>query len=124
LSESSRFLLKVATSLLEYRSVFSSAAELAADLARRQVDVPAASSGLPRSWLRRAARVGEKQFFQRRTSRTLQAAPSVHRHQNGGLRAALGDRPRTFAQAGIQELAEACLGVLNRPAFVFKAPSR
>ena len=72
----------------------------------------------------RPRRVGEQQLFQRRAGGSLQAAPIVHGHQNGGLGAALGDDLRTLAQARLQELAEARLGVLDRPDFHFQGASR
>jgi len=71
----------------------------------------------------RPRRVGEQQLFQRRAGGALQAAPIVHRHQNGGLGAALGDDLRALAQTRLQQLAEARLGVLDRPDLHFQAAS-
>ncbi len=59
--------------------------------------------------------VGEQQRLQRRPGCALKPMPILHRHQNGSVRASLGDDLWPFLQAAFQHLAEPGLRILNWP---------
>src|SRR5215210_6573664 len=59
-------------------------------------------------------RLCEEQLFESRL-RALEPAPLLERDQDGGLYALLSDDLRTFVEARLQQFAEVCLRVLDRP---------
>ncbi len=78
---------------------------------------PGAESSFSRSTLT------PKELAPWQAAKGVEAAPLVGRYQHRGLGTAFRDGLRPFDQALLQQLAEACLGVLNWPSLHGTSPS-
>lgn len=63
----------------------------------------------------RARRLCEQEFLESRARGLLKAAPIVDRDQNSRFRTTLRHDLWAVLEAAIQQFAEACLRILNRP---------
>lgn len=65
---------------------------------------------------------GEQQLFQVRPGHPLQPPPLLDGKEHNSFDATLGHDLRPFGESGIQQLAEPCLGILNRPSSAHESP--
>ncbi len=66
--------------------------------------------------------IGQQEFFQRRSRRSLHPAPNLYRYQHSSFGAALGHHLGAFGNAGVQELTESRFRILNGPSLNVVSP--